>query len=391
MKVLGARALRDKAIVYVIDSLEQGCLERSGLAVMNRVAREGGATFLVASVSPEEAAGMQLACHDVFSIPELASTQAGFARFRSGLVAFVKMCRVLYDLSSCYGEVIVHTHGIRAGFIGRWAAWLTGAGQTVHTVYQYPFHNGQKAYVWWAGYIAEYATSWVTSQYLCFSSKDKALGSRLLPYFSKRALLVGMPIDWKHFYTPELELSSRRVPASPIVIGMVLDPGFFEREALYAFARLIESLAGMGVPVVGQVVGMISWRWEYTQWLLEAGLQNMVHLLGWQAQQPETFRNWHVAVSCSLSDASMPGLVQARLLWVPVVSYATGGVRDVITHDKNGLLVAPGDEAALFKAVYKILIDRPLYERLASQGEDLNRYSEGAVAVRHVKLYKSVA
>jgi glycosyltransferase involved in cell wall biosynthesis len=52
-----------------------------------------------------------------------------------------------------------------------------------------------------------------------------------------------------------------------------------------------------------------------------------------------------------------------------VVASRVGGIPDLVQGDVNGLLVEPGDPAALADALVRVLSDRPLAERLASSAQ----------------------
>jgi len=389
MSIQGVRSLSTRAVVYIVDTVTLGVPERAALTVMNRVAQEGVPTFLIAPVSTEEASGMLLRCNEIFSIPELGRPSNRFVAGYHRLVGFLKICRVLYDLSQEYTDLVVHTHGTVAGFWGRWAAWSCGIGHTIHTVYQFGFGPYMQAYQWWLAYVTEYITSWVTSEYVCLTTKDRSLGIRLLPFFAKRCAVIRSSVDWQQFYTPEPSGSVMRLPANPVVIGIVLEAGSTQEQSLYTFLHLIEKLHQMGVPIKGEVIGDGSWRWKSTQWFLERGLHGMVSILGWQAQTAAVIKTWHIFVHCSVAEQPSVAVVQARLSWVPVVAYATGGVDEVIKNEKSGLLVAVDDEKSLFNAVYRVIIDRPLYEKLATHHDSLVDYSEAAVCGRYIKLYRN--
>ena len=388
MSMQGARALHNKAVVYILDTCAPGTAERAGINVMNRVAQEGIATFLIAPITAEEAAGMRLSCNEVISIPELGKLESLYDVMRGRLLAFLKLCRALYDMRFEFEDVVVHTHGQTAGFWGRWAAWCVGIGHTIHTVYRFSFAPGMKAYQWWVAYVVEYLTSWVTSEYICLSAKDRSVGIQYLPFFAKRCVVIRPSIDWQEFYAP---VANARPSMSPIVVGTVLGTSVDQEQTVYTFLRLVQKLQIMGVPVRGEIIGEGAWRWRVTQWLADHDLESAVRILGWQGQSAAVIKTWHLFVSCSKSEVPSTGVVQARLSWVPVVAYHAAWVDEIIRNEKSGLLVPVGDEVALFKEVYRVIIDRPLYERLASYQENLHEYSEVAVGTSHVKLYKNIA
>lgn len=57
-------------------------------------------------------------------------------------------------------------------------------------------------------------------------------------------------------------------------------------------------------------------------------------------------------------------LVEAALRGRPAVATAVGGIPDVVEHDVTGLLVPPGDDAALADAIVRVLDDPALAKRL---------------------------
>jgi glycosyltransferase involved in cell wall biosynthesis len=57
-------------------------------------------------------------------------------------------------------------------------------------------------------------------------------------------------------------------------------------------------------------------------------------------------------------------VVEALSLGTPVLATATGGVAEVVAHEQNGLVVVPGDPAALGAAIRRYFDDPELRERL---------------------------
>ena len=61
-------------------------------------------------------------------------------------------------------------------------------------------------------------------------------------------------------------------------------------------------------------------------------------------------------------------LIEAMAFYVPVIGSEVGGIPEIISHEENGLLVPPGDEAALAEAVLRLERDVDLRRRLARTG-----------------------
>jgi phosphatidyl-myo-inositol dimannoside synthase len=72
------------------------------------------------------------------------------------------------------------------------------------------------------------------------------------------------------------------------------------------------------------------------------------------------------------------GLVflEAMAFSKPVIAAASAGAKDVVEHDVNGLLVPPGDQGRLSRALVRLLCDLSLRDRLGRRGGEIvrNRY-----------------
>jgi protein-tyrosine phosphatase len=86
-------------------------------------------------------------------------------------------------------------------------------------------------------------------------------------------------------------------------------------------------------------------------------------------------------------------ILEAMALGKPVVATAVGGVPEVVQHGVTGLLVEPGDEAALAGACLELARDRDRAKRLGAQGREVvaegfsHERSGGAL----MDAYRSVA
>jgi glycosyltransferase involved in cell wall biosynthesis len=99
----------------------------------------------------------------------------------------------------------------------------------------------------------------------------------------------------------------------------------------------------------------------------ELGLDGRVRFLGAQTRD-EVIGLFHAADAAILTSAweNMPHTVlEALAVGTPVIATSVGGVPEVVHDGENGLLVAPGDVAALADAIRRVATDDALRAALA--------------------------
>ncbi len=87
------------------------------------------------------------------------------------------------------------------------------------------------------------------------------------------------------------------------------------------------------------------------------------------------------------------GLVlrEAMAAQTPVVASDIDGYRDVVTDDQDGVLVPPGDAAALAHALLAVIDDAQLGQRLVRGGDErAAQLSMHALAQRYLEIYREV-
>ena len=85
-------------------------------------------------------------------------------------------------------------------------------------------------------------------------------------------------------------------------------------------------------------------------------------------------------------------LVEAMACATPVVGSEVGGIPHVVTDGDTGLLVPPGDPAALAAACRRILDDGPLADRLGAAGRRRaeERYAWDGLTERYAELFRGL-
>ena len=116
----------------------------------------------------------------------------------------------------------------------------------------------------------------------------------------------------------------------------------------------------------------------------DLGLRDRVHLRGFvppaelehEREQAAVFVVPNLDSTTSRYYTSPLKLFEAMASGRPVVASDLPSIREVIEHGRNGLLVPPGEPRELASALLRLLTDRELGERLATQAfDDVARYS----------------
>ncbi|MEW6306724.1 MAG: glycosyltransferase family 4 protein [Verrucomicrobiota bacterium] len=124
------------------------------------------------------------------------------------------------------------------------------------------------------------------------------------------------------------------------------------------------------------------------------------HALGDRVQLPgrrddvlELMRQCGIYAQPSREEALGLALQEAMSAGCPCVGTTVGGIPELITDNQSGLLVPPGDPAALATALERLLHDTPLRQRLGEQARHAiiqKGMTADAMLARHVDLYESL-
>lgn len=136
--------------------------------------------------------------------------------------------------------------------------------------------------------------------------------------------------------------------------------------AVDAVARLRERVpAGVELDVFGG--GSADFVAHLQRLILERGVGAAVRIRGFVPRErlAREFREHDLYLFCSTWDEPFSlGLLEALCAGLPTIATTAGGTPEAIQHERNGLLVPPGDADALAAAIVRLTNDRSLYQRL---------------------------
>jgi glycosyltransferase involved in cell wall biosynthesis len=122
------------------------------------------------------------------------------------------------------------------------------------------------------------------------------------------------------------------------------------------------------------------------------GLGDRVVFTGLRGDVPELLDEVTVSVLPSLSEGLSNAILESMAAGVPVVATAVGGNPEAVKDGVTGLLVPPGDPAALAGAICTLLEDGELAARLGRAGRDRveERFSEKRMVQDTEQFYLSL-
>jgi glycosyltransferase involved in cell wall biosynthesis len=130
--------------------------------------------------------------------------------------------------------------------------------------------------------------------------------------------------------------------------------------------QALEGLPGVTGVVVGEGPDMERLR----TMARELGLGDRALLLGWQPSSRAWLQTFDVFVMPSLEEDLPLAIVEAMLASRPVVATRVGGVSEAVLEGRTGLLVPPGDHAALADALRSLIDDPARREQMGSAARE---------------------
>lgn len=135
---------------------------------------------------------------------------------------------------------------------------------------------------------------------------------------------------------------------------------------LSAFERLAKYDADVNLVCVGMKDEQQPEWWDHLQEMTRQSL--FAHRIHWMGKIEDVrlwYRRAYIFVLMSENESFGRVSVEAMACGVPVVAADSGGIPEIIRHQRDGLLVPPGDVEKLQAALTSILEDQLLRDRYA--------------------------
>jgi glycosyltransferase involved in cell wall biosynthesis len=132
-------------------------------------------------------------------------------------------------------------------------------------------------------------------------------------------------------------------------------------------------------------------RPELEKQVIRLGMRERVVFAGFQTDVRPWIQGCDVIANPSLTEGMPNAVLEAMALGTPVVATAVGGVPDMIQDQVSGLLVPPGDPAALASAILDLFANPSRAVQLARAAQTkLEEFSPAKQCERLLDLYAEV-
>ncbi|MGD8188702.1 glycosyltransferase [Brevibacillus ginsengisoli] len=307
----------------------------------------------------------------------------------------IRVMRSLRQIIKDWKPDVVHSHGIKANFLARLAAYglppfvLT----TVHSSLRYDYEN---PLVYRIVSLMERSTRALNQHYIVVS---KAIGEILQQdgVASNQISLIYNGINLAPFQQSDNREQDRArllrewgVPEQAFIFGSVarLVPVKGFHYLLEGFALFLQQQTSHDYHLI--LVGDGTERSSLEKLAVQLQIDQHVHFAGFRQDVPNCLHTFDVFVHSSIYEGLGYTLIEAMAADVPVIASSVGGVTEFVFPEETGLLIPPENPQSIANAMQRLAESSSLREELVSRADQLvqSTFTIEQMAAQTLELYR---
>jgi glycosyltransferase involved in cell wall biosynthesis len=132
-------------------------------------------------------------------------------------------------------------------------------------------------------------------------------------------------------------------------------------------------------------------RKDLEQLVYKYNLSDKIIFLGTRSDVPSLLMLADLFVIPSLQENLPYAVMEAQIAGLPIIASEVGGIKEMISHEENGLFFEPGDYRTLFKSIKRLLEDSKLSLKIGTEAKVLSEnWSHEKMINKLEQIYKSV-
>lgn len=288
---------------------------------------------------------------------------------------------------------IVHSHGFKAGLVGRVAGWWGGCGVLLLSAHNHVLYRDDiSAFTKWRYRLAERMLAKLTTNIIAVS---ESLRNELVDAYGLPAdliVVVHNGVDTHEFLEdrdPLVQRTEWGVSADSVVVGSACRHA--PQKGLHLFVEAAGRVSALYPSVRFVIGGDGPLRSRLEQTASARGLGSVLIFTGVVADMPAFLSGLDIYVSSSLSEGLPLSLVEVGAAALPIVATEVGGTPEVVRDGTNGLLVSAGDPDALVRGIRDLVDDTELRKRMGRAGRQIatTEFAPGRMADETLAVYEN--
>jgi glycosyltransferase involved in cell wall biosynthesis len=375
-------------VVHIITKLDLGGAQQNTLFTVAHLARSRYDPVLISGTNGllvEDA--KKLDDVKVYLLTELVRE----IRPIKDLIALFKIRNILKELkkdnvkieSESNSQIIVHTHSVKAGVLGRWAAYMAGVKIIISSIHGFSFNDYQPSLVRAFYIYLEKLTSIITTKFVAVSNADIEKGIRNKIFTKDKVRLIRSGIDISRFMNKNHNrLRKRKELGIEVEIPVVAMIACFKpQKSPLDFVKVAKIISDEIPDACFLIVGDGVIRSKIENLIEKISMEDKIILLGWRRDIPEILSCIDILVLTSLWEGLPRVFPQAMASGIPVVATEVDGAPEAIKNGVTGFLLQPRDIKGMAERII-YLIRNP--DRAREMGE------EGRKSVGEFDIWKMV-
>lgn len=164
-----------------------------------------------------------------------------------------------------------------------------------------------------------------------------------------------------------------------------------EQKDYHTFVRTVVNLQKEKLPILFFIIGEGKQRKEIEDFAKEQGVIDSIVFIGFRNDIEEIFPDIDLLLFTSRMEGLGTTLLDAQLCGVPIVATRVGGIPEIVSPEKTGLLAERGDDQALAEKVKYLLMNKSFREEMVlTATAAVNSFSKENMAEGVLKTYKEV-
>lgn len=283
---------------------------------------------------------------------------------------------------------IVHTHGAKAGVLGRIAAWRAGVPVIIHTYHGHVFHSYFGKLKTRFFLIMERMLSKITTAIVAISKLQKEELSKVYKISRPEKFhIIELGYDLGPFATNSGEKralfrASYKISEDTLLVGTIgrIVP-------IKNIPLIIEAWLMIDQDIRRKARLFIIGDGEQRKEMENICERNRLRISTPEKRNPEAeiiFTSWiqdsdmamaglDIVALSSLNEGTPASLIEAMASGKPIVTTGVGGIPDMVTEGQTALIVESGNAAQLAHALEKLMTDAGLRSKMSENGPPFAR------------------